>query len=97
MGRWNQTSNTVVVVNAEKTTRTSVNNLEAHNRQYILKNNARLDYKKYILIIKNIGKLFGEILEQEQSLINPLYRKVNSGWGEYIKMDREKRQLIAKV
>ena len=47
MGRWNQTSNTVVVVNAEKTTRTSVNNLEAHNRQYILKNNARLDYKKY--------------------------------------------------
>lgn len=47
MGIWNQTSNIAVVVNSEMTTRTSVNNLEAHNRQYILKHNARADYKKY--------------------------------------------------
>ena len=47
MSRWKQTSNIVVVVNSEMTTRASVNNLEAHNRQYILKNNARLEYKRY--------------------------------------------------
>ena len=47
MGQWKQTSNIVVVVNDEKTNRASVNNLEAHNRQYVLNNNAREEYKKY--------------------------------------------------
>ncbi|MCR5104298.1 MAG: hypothetical protein K6B68_07570 [Eubacterium sp.] len=54
MGRWNQTSNTVVVVNAEKTTRTSVNNLEAHNRQYIFRimDDDKTEFYKPCLFLK---------------------------------------------
>lgn len=44
---FSRTSNVAVVVVDEKTSRTAINNLEAHIRQRVLKGNAREEYAKY--------------------------------------------------
>lgn len=44
---WEMTSNVSVTVTEEKTSRTSVNNLQTHIRQIILTGNAKEEFKKY--------------------------------------------------
>ena len=47
MGTFERTSNVSVVVIQEHISRSEVNNVEAHNRRYLLKNNARPELQKY--------------------------------------------------
>ena len=47
MGNFKQTSNVSITITKEFTSRTSVNNEEAHTKQIVLTGNARADYKKY--------------------------------------------------
>lgn len=47
MGRFERTSNVSVVVIQEHISRSEVNYVEAHNKRYVLKNNARPELQKY--------------------------------------------------
>ena len=47
MGNFKQTSNVSITITKEYTSRTSVNNEEAHTKQIVMTGNAREEYKKY--------------------------------------------------
>lgn len=47
METFNKTSNVAIVVVEEKTTKTAINNFEAHIKQVVLSGNAMEEYKKY--------------------------------------------------